>query len=105
MANYCFPKRFKIKKSFTSSDMLITISCSGNSPNIIKAIEAARDKGGRVVTLSGFRRDNLSRNLGDLNIFVPAQTYGAVEVAHTGIMHGWLDQFLLGLRQSQNDEN
>lgn len=86
---------FKIGKSLTPGDMLVTISSSGNSRNIVRAIEEAKKNGGYVVTLSGFMRANQSTSLGDLNFFVPALTYGAVEVAHAGILHCWLDQFLL----------
>ena len=40
------------------ADMLVTISSSGNSPNIIEAIKTARKIGLRVVTLSGMKPDN-----------------------------------------------
>jgi CMP-N-acetylneuraminic acid synthetase/phosphoheptose isomerase len=88
---------FKIKKSYTEDDLLITISSSGSSENIVRAIEEARAKNGRVVTLSGFKYSNKSLQQGDLNFFVPSLTYGAVEVAHSGILHCWLDQYLLML--------
>ncbi|MDL2307132.1 SIS domain-containing protein [Desulfovibrio sp. OttesenSCG-928-C06] len=91
---------FKIRKSYFENDLLITISSSGNSDNIIRAIEAAKLKNGRVVTLSGFKFSNKSRQLGDLNFFVPSLTYGAVEVAHSSILHCWLDQYLLMLNKS-----
>ena len=89
---------FKIAKSFREGDMLVTISSSGNSPNIVRAIEEAKKNGGYVVALSGFLRTNKSNALGDLSFFVPALTYGAVEVAHAGILHCWLDQFLMRQR-------
>jgi len=88
---------FKIRQSYTKNDLLITISSSGDSANIVRAIEEAKVKNGRVVTLSGFKPTNKSRQLGDLNFFVPSLTYGAVEVAHSGILHCWLDQYLLML--------
>ena len=88
---------FKIRQSYTENDLLITISSSGNSANIVRAIEEAKAKNGRVVTLSGFTASNKSKQLGDLNFFVPSLTYGAVEVAHSGILHCWLDQYLLML--------
>jgi D-sedoheptulose 7-phosphate isomerase len=72
-------------------DLLITISSSGNSPNIIKAIEKARSLGMKVVTLSGLKPDNKSRQLGDINLYIPAKTYGIVECAHQVILHAWLD--------------
>ena len=75
-------------------DLLITISSSGNSKNIINAIKIAHKKKIKVVTFSGLRPDNLSRKLGDLNFYVPAKTYGIVECAHQVLLHLWLDQFM-----------
>jgi len=85
---------FKLNRVFTDRDMLITVSSSGNSPNIIRAIETVRPKGGYVVTLSGMKPDNKSRTLGDLNFYLPAPTYGTSEVCHADLMHCWLDAFL-----------
>jgi len=85
---------FKLNRVFTDRDMLITVSSSGNSPNIIRAIETVRPKGGCVVTLSGMKPDNKSRTLGDLNFYLPAPTYGTSEVCHADLMHCWLDAFL-----------
>lgn len=79
-------------------DMLVTISSSGNSRNVLEAISAARNKGLRVVTFSGMRPDNASRRLGDLNLYVPAWTYGMVECAHQVLLHAWLDCFM-GVRE------
>ncbi|OUM88994.1 MAG: hypothetical protein BAA01_10280 [Bacillus thermozeamaize] len=84
----------KIRKLLTEKDVLVTISSSGNSPNIIKAIEAARSKGAFVVTLSGKSAENKSRQMGDLNFYIPADTYGLVESAHAVLLHCWLDLFL-----------
>jgi len=77
-----------------SGDLLVTISSSGNSANIIKTIETARSKGMSVVTLSGLKPDNKSRQLGDLNFYIPAKTYGIVECAHQVLLHLWLDKFM-----------
>lgn len=85
---------YRIGKMMTDKDMLITISSSGNSPNIIKAIKTAREKGAFIVTLSGKGENNKSRKLGDINIYVPLDTYGLVESAHATIMHMWLDRYL-----------
>ena len=75
-------------------DLVVTISSSGNSPNILRAIEKGREIGTRVVTLSGLRPDNASRKLGDLNFYIPAKTYGIVECAHQVLLHLWLDRFM-----------
>jgi len=75
-------------------DLLVTISSSGNSSNIINAIKTARELGLGVVTLSGLSSDNISRRLGDLNFYLPAETYGLVESCHQALLHCWLDTFL-----------
>lgn len=77
-----------------SEDILVTISSSGNSPNVIRAIECAREIGLRIVTLSGMTPHNRSRALGDLNFWIPAGTYGLVEAGHQVLLHCWLDTFL-----------
>jgi D-sedoheptulose 7-phosphate isomerase len=79
-------------------DMLVTISSSGNSPNVLQAIVAARARDCRVVTLSAMKPDNASRRRGDLNVFVPALTYGIAESSHAIILHAWFDQFM-GVRE------
>jgi D-sedoheptulose 7-phosphate isomerase len=58
---------------------------------VIKAIEKARELGMKVVTLSGLKPENQSRKLGDINLYVPAKTYGVVECAHQILLHAWLD--------------
>ena len=75
-------------------DLLMTISSSGNSPNIVRALETARRIGMHLVTLSGKQPQNRSRALGDLNFYVPADRYGWVECAHQLIIHYWFDQYL-----------
>lgn len=74
-----------------SGDLLIAISSSGRSQNILNAVRAARNAGCRVITLSGFRPDNPLRGLGDFNLYVASQEYGFVEVGHLAILHGILD--------------
>ena len=75
-------------------DMLVAISSSGRSPNIIRAIEQSRSLGMGIVTLTGLTTDNPVRKLGDVNVYIPANTYGMVEVAHQYWLHLWLDRFM-----------
>jgi len=77
-----------------SGDLVIAISSSGNSPNVIRGLDLARAMGLHIVTLTGKRADNLARARGDLNFYVPADRYGWVECAHQLILHYWLDQYL-----------
>lgn len=85
---------YRIGKTMKENDMLITISSSGNSPNIIKAIKKAKELGVFVVTISGKDENNRSRSLGDLNFWVPLPTYGMAESAHAVLLHCWLDLYL-----------
>lgn len=85
---------YRIERILTEKDILVTISSSGNSPNVIRAIEEARKKGAYVITVSGKDAGNQSRRLGDLNFYVPLGTYGLVESAHAVLLHSVLDQFL-----------
>ncbi len=72
-------------------DLLVAISSSGNSPNILRAAATARAVGGRLATLSAMDPDNALRPLGNLNIHIPAPTYGQAESGHTVILHRWTD--------------
>jgi len=72
-------------------DLLIAISSSGGSPNILNAVAAARARNIRAVTFSGFKADNPLRRSGDLNFYVPASEYGFVEMAHQALLHALLD--------------
>ena len=85
---------FRIGRILSDKDILVTISSSGNSPNIVKALHTAREKGAYCITLSGMKEDNKSRQLGDLNFYVPLHTYGLVESAHAVLLHAALDNFL-----------
>lgn len=77
--------------SATAGDVLVVISSSGQSANILNAVTAARARGCHVITLSGFDPDNPLRRLGDLNLFVASRQYGFVELAHLTLCHAVLD--------------
>jgi len=78
-------------------DLVIAISSSGRSPNILNAVKAARAAKCEVVTFSGFAPDNPLRSLGDINFYVASDRYGFVEIGHLTICHAILD-FICGLR-------
>ena len=85
---------YRIERLICEKDLLITVSSSGNSPSVIEAIKAAKEKSAFVVTLSGKKKDNLSRQMGNLNFYVPLDTYGMGESAHAVLLHSALDLFL-----------
>jgi D-sedoheptulose 7-phosphate isomerase len=74
-----------------ANDLLIAVSSSGESENIVKAATLAKDKGCRLVTFTGFKPTNRLRQLGHLNVYVPASSYGPVEMAHSLIAHCVID--------------
>jgi D-sedoheptulose 7-phosphate isomerase len=75
-------------------DLLVAISSSGKSPNILAAVAAAKEAGMQVVTLSAMGAANPLRRAGDLNLFVAAKTYGNAETCHAAILHHWMDTLM-----------
>ncbi len=72
-------------------DLLVAISSSGNSANIINAIETAKAKKAETITFTGFCTDNKAKMLGDLNVYVPSFQYGIVESLHNLILQQIVD--------------
>ena len=81
-----------LKRRGVKGDMLVAISSSGKSPNILKAVDVARRLGLVVVTLSAMSPENPLRAAGDLNIHVSAVTYGHAESCHAAILHHWMNR-------------
>ena len=81
------PLRRRAKKG----DMLVAISSSGASKNILRATEVAQKIGLKVITLSAMSPQNPLRSSGSLNIYIPAETYGYAETSHAAILHHWMD--------------
>jgi D-sedoheptulose 7-phosphate isomerase len=69
-----------------AEDLLILISSSGRSPNILNAAAKAEEMEMRLVTFSGFLPDNPLRKKGIINFWVDSSNYNYVEMAH----HVWL---------------
>jgi len=64
-------------------DLLIVISSSGSSKNMLNGVKAARNGNFKaVVTLSGFDEDNPLRQLGDINLWINSRAYNFVENIH-----------------------
>jgi len=77
-------------------DILIAISSSGQSANIRNAAAQIRRSRGKAITLSGFKRDNPLRSLGDVNFWLDSNDYGMVEIGHQFILHNVADRLRLG---------
>lgn len=84
---FCRPLDFLMGRE----DLLVAISSSGNSCNIVKAITVAREKQGKIITFSGFKEDNVIKGMGDINVYVPRDHYGMVESIHNLILQQIVD--------------
>lgn len=68
-------------------DVLIAISSSGTSKNILNACDAARDKRMNIITFSAFESNNPLTKKGDLNFWVDSRAFGYVEIIHNLLIH------------------
>ncbi|OGR56258.1 MAG: hypothetical protein A3I11_03905 [Elusimicrobia bacterium RIFCSPLOWO2_02_FULL_39_32] len=93
--DYGYPYVFEkpIEMFADPNDLVIAISSSGKSDNILNGAKMAKAKNCFLITMSGFKNDNPLRSLGDLNFYVPAPTgaYGFVEIAHLTLCHAFCD--------------
>lgn len=85
---------YRVKRILSEKDILVGISSSGNSPNIVNAVDTANANGAFTITVSGKKPDNAIRQRGKLNFYVPLEHYGEVESAHAVLLHCALDYFL-----------
>ncbi len=89
---YIFSRPLELLAS--NGDLLVAISSSGNSLNIVNAIKVAQKKGLRIVTFSGFEKENKIISLGIYNVYVPVSHYGIVESIHNVILQQIVDVIL-----------
>ena len=64
------------------NDLVILISSSGHSKNIINCAIKCKEKGLPIITLSGFMKNNPLRKMGDVNLWVDSESYNIVEITH-----------------------
>jgi D-sedoheptulose 7-phosphate isomerase len=74
----------------TGRDVLVAISTSGNSKNILKAVEAAKKQGTKVVGLTGKDGGALAP-LCDVALIVPSKFTERIQEVHITIIHTWLE--------------
>ncbi len=76
-------------------DVVILISSSGNSPNIIKAAECALNRMARVIGLTGFDGGQLKK-IANVSLHIDANNYGVIEDCHQMLMHILAQYIYLG---------
>ena len=93
---------YQIKKYGNVGDVLLSISSSGNSPNIIEAIKEAKLANLKTISFVGFDGGK-AKEISDQCIHIPIKNYGVVEDIHHSLMH-ILAQFIR-LRNLNNKED
>lgn len=97
---------YQLQSMGRPGDLVWTVSSSGDSENVVRALQVARDQGMASISFTGFSGGR-SRELADLNAHVNAQNYGVIEDVHMAFIHILtqylrmtnMDQSLLGQRK------
>lgn len=77
----------QLERVVCEEDVLVAVSSSGNSSNIVNAAIACANAGGTVFTFTGFEENNALRQMGDLNYWIDSTDYGLVEIGHLFLLH------------------
>lgn len=77
---------FQLESMGEAGDLLIAISSSGSSPNIVRTIETARRMDIRTIAMTGFAGGQ-SRLHADVSLHVDCENYGIIEDVHQSLMH------------------
>jgi D-sedoheptulose 7-phosphate isomerase len=90
--DYSFERIFarQVEALAAKGDCLIAISTSGNSPNVITAVKAARQRGCRIIGLTGAGGKKLA-GLCDAVVTVPSNRTSRIQEAHIAIAHYWCE--------------
>jgi D-sedoheptulose 7-phosphate isomerase len=79
-------------EGIAKNDLIISISSSGNSPNIVNILNYYHENDIKTLALSGLKENNKSVQLAIYSIYVPMKTYGMVECIHQVFLHSILDE-------------
>lgn len=77
---------YQLQSLSRPGDVLIAISSSGSSPNIVSALRWAKENGMKTIAFTGFSGGAAAKTA-DVSLHVPADNYGIVEDAHQALMH------------------
>lgn len=88
----------QLESYYRTGDVLVSISASGNSPNVVKATEYVKSQGGFTIGLTGFNGGRL-KEIVDLAVHVPSNKgeYGPVEDVHMildHIIHSYVKRYV-----------
>lgn len=90
--DYDFERIFsrQVEALAAEGDCMIAISTSGNSPNVISAVMTAREKGCRVIGMTGIKGKKLA-SLCDEALLIPSERTARIQEAHITIAHIWCE--------------
>ena len=89
---------YQLQSQARPGDVLVAISSSGRSENIVRALRWARDNGLHTIAFTGFEGGE-ARAVADVSIHVRSSNYGVIEDTHQGIMHA-MAQYIRQSRMS-----
>lgn len=78
---------YQMQGLIAADDVVVLISCSGESPNVIAAAREAKRHGAKIIALTSFDDQNTLCQLADLVIYCPTSEYGSAEDSHLMICH------------------
>ena len=84
--------RFQLQGKIKEGDILMAISGSGNSPNVINAVEYGKKQGCKVVGLTGYSGGRL-KELSDISLHVPINSMQITEDVHMIFNHLMMSVF------------
>ena len=82
-----------VKAYTNTNDLIILISSSGTSKNIVNAAQYCKDNNIDLITLSGFTKDNPLSTLGNVNFHIESTEYNYIEMSHHIILLALVDIF------------
>lgn len=93
---------FQLDRFGKDKDILLCVSSSGNSPNIVKAIKTAKKKNIKSISYVGFDGGE-AKKISDYCIHIPSINYGIIEDLHHSLMH-MLAQYIRLINLENKDD-
>lgn len=91
--DYSYNSIFSKQIEYVEPSLVIAVSSSGNSKNIVEGLQAARSLGIKTIALVGFDGgDVLKQNLADVVVHINTDNYGIIEDSHMMILHSWVQK-------------
>jgi D-sedoheptulose 7-phosphate isomerase/D-glycero-D-manno-heptose 1,7-bisphosphate phosphatase len=91
---------YQLQSQSEPGDVLVAVSSSGRSPNIVRALTWAREAGLRTIAITGFD-GGAARAIAEVSVHVDCTNYGIIEDLHQAIMHS-LAQYIRQSRMSED---